>query len=115
VCAKSIAESEPPIKVDVLVHIFSRYLTTFKKTVATKRKSPTVSEGTEAEEDVNVRISEKATIRLASSSYSGACSALSYLFTEGVMQRHEICGQSYLHTIRAQGDWEEKKSVHLVY
>jgi hypothetical protein len=83
VCAKSLAEKEPPIKVESLTFtIFSRYLTTFKKTVATKRKSPTVSEGTEPEEDVNVRINEKTTIRLASSSYSGACSALSYLFTE---------------------------------
>jgi hypothetical protein len=83
VCAKSLEEKEPPIKVESLTfQIFSRYLTTFKKSVATKRKSPTVSEGTEAEEDGNVRISEKTTIRLASSSYSGACSALSYLFTE---------------------------------
>jgi len=68
-----------------LFAIFSRYLTTFKKTVATKRKAPNESKGTEAEvEEVDVRISETVTItiKLASSSYTGSCSSLSYLFTK---------------------------------
>jgi hypothetical protein len=81
---RSLAETDSPIIVEKLLFaIFSRYLTTVKKTVATKRKAPNKSKGTEADvEEVDVSISETVTIKLASSSYTRSCSALSYLFTE---------------------------------
>jgi len=87
VCTESLTSSHPsdptshPLNVGRLSFaIFSRYLSTFKKSVpANKSKSATVEA---TEEEVDVRISETVTIRLASSSYSASCSALSYLFSE---------------------------------
>jgi hypothetical protein len=67
-----------PIKLDILsFEIFTRFLSTFKKRV-TKRKSPDAT-----------TVDDSATIRLSSSSYDGACSALSHLFTESGISKEE--------------------------
>jgi hypothetical protein len=87
VCAESLTSSHPsdpnshPLNLGRLSFaIFSRYLTTFKKSVAANKLQSASVEATE--EEVDVKIGETATIRLASSSYSASCSALSYLFSE---------------------------------
>ena len=65
--------------------IFSRWLSTFKKKV-TKRKAVQPADD---EETVVVAIKESALIRLSSSSYDGACSALSHLFTESGTEKEK--------------------------
>jgi hypothetical protein len=64
-----------PIKLECLTFaIFTRFLSTFKKNVSKKRAYACLSGLNEGEDAVVVRLSP--------SSFSGACSALSHIFTE---------------------------------
>ena len=84
VCRLALTSMNPgvlstiPIKLDILLFkIFTRFLSTFKKTV-TKRKLPNAT-----------MVDDSATIRLSQSSYDAASSTLSYLFTEsGISKEH---------------------------
>ena len=82
VCRLALTSMNPgvsstiPIKLDILSFtIFTRFLSTFKKTV-TKRKLPDAT-----------MVDDSATIRLSPSSYDAACSALSHLFTESGIRK----------------------------
>ena len=67
-------ESTFPIKFDEFsFNIFAAFLKTFKKTV-TKRSRPS--------EDATTVVTTTMTIRLGAGSFSGACSALAFLFVE---------------------------------
>ncbi len=85
VCRLALTSMNPgvmltiPIKLDCLSFvIFTRFLSTFKKSV-TKRKSP----------ETSATVEDSATIRLSPSSYDGACSALAHLFTESGISKEE--------------------------
>ena len=78
-----------PINLEQLdFKVFTRYLSTFKKTVK-KRNS---------EGDFEVDVDEKNKIRLSPSSYDGACSALSHLFLESGIDKENTITSKELWT-----------------
>lgn len=95
VCSNSLEsivqsdESTVPVKLEYLsFQIFSRYLGTFKKKVKTKKQptAATTADGT-ANEMITIVGHGEAEIRLSSSSYDGACSALNHLFIESFIEK----------------------------
>ena len=92
VCSNSLElivqsdESTVPVKLEYLsFQIFSRYLGTFKKKVKTKNPTTTTNSDSTTEE---IAIGHgEAEIRLSSSSYDGACSALNHLFIESFIEK----------------------------
>ena len=94
VCRESLVsivqseESTVPVKLERLsFEIFTRYLGSFKKTVKTKKPTPT--DGEDADAAVTIAVQGEAEVRLAPSSYDGACSALAHLFIESFISRDE--------------------------
>ncbi len=94
VCRESLVsivqsnEATVPVKLEKLsFEIFSRYLGSFKKTVKTKKPTPT--DGEDADAAVTIAVQGEAEVRLAPSSYDGACSALAHLFIESFISRDE--------------------------
>ena len=93
VCSNSLEsiiqsdESTVPVKLEYLsFQIFSRYLGTFKKKVKTKKPIATANSDRTTDEMITIGHGE-AEIRLSSSSYDGACSALNHLFIESFIEK----------------------------
>ena len=89
-CRKILDEVNPavpaslPVKLEHLTFtIFSRFLTTFKKTVT--RKKRTAGSMVVDEEEVE--------IRLSIASYDGACSALSHLYLESGLDKNKTSAE----------------------
>jgi len=92
-CTRALAAIDPtiketiPVKLEALeFKVFTRFLSTFKKRVTKRTKDVMEGEVVMNEKDL--------VIRLSPSSYDGACSALSHLFTEsGITKEQTSCSK----------------------